>query len=150
MEFEREKKIRMHLEIAPLVDIVLLLLVFFMLTSKFIMQPGIKITLPKAETARPQEEDIVVFITKDNRIYLNDREINIDELKEALKEKLEKSKKKNVILKADEKINLGLAVKVMDIAKQAKAENLVISTKIEHQDTKAPVGEKGNNEGERI
>ena len=131
MEFERGKKIRMHLEIAPLVDIVLLLLVFFMLTSNFIMQPGIKITLPKAKTARPQEEVIVVFITKDNRIYLNDREINIDELKDALEEKLEKSKKKNVILKADEKINLGLAVKVMDIAKQAKAENLVISTKIE-------------------
>jgi len=54
MEFEREKKIRMHLEIAPLVDIVLLLLVFFMLTSNFIMQPGIKITLPRAKTARPQ------------------------------------------------------------------------------------------------
>jgi len=130
MEFEREKKIRIHLEIAPLVDIVLLLLIFFMLTSNFIMQPGIKITLPRAKTARPQEEDIVVFITKDNRIYLNDREIDIDELKDALEKKLEKSKKKNVILKADEKINLGLAVKVMDIAKEAKAENLVISTQI--------------------
>ena len=131
MEFEREREIRMHLEIAPLVDIVLLLLIFFMLTSNFIMQPGIKITLPRAKTARPQEEDIVVFITKDNRIYFNDREINIGELKDALEGKLEKSKKKNVILKADEKINLGLAVKVMDIAKEAKAENLVISTKIE-------------------
>ena len=131
MEFERERKIRMHLEIAPLVDIVLLLLIFFMLTSKFIMQPGIKITLPGAKTSRPQQEDIVVFITKDNRIYFNDREVDIGELKDALKKKLEKSKKKNVILKADEKINLGLAVKVMDIAKQAKAENLVISTKIE-------------------
>ena len=131
MEFERERKIRMHLEIAPLVDIVLLLLIFFMLTSNFIMQPGIKITLPRAKTARPQEEDIVVFITKDNRIYLNDREINIGELKDALEKKLEKSKKKNVILKADEKINLGLAVKVMDIAREVKAENVVISTKIE-------------------
>ncbi len=135
MEFERERKIRIHLEIAPLVDIVLLLLIFFMLTSNFIMQPGIKITLPRAKISRPQQEDIVVFITKDNRIYFNDREVDIGELKDALKKKLEKSKKKNVILKADEKINLGLAVKVMDIAKQAKAENVVISTKIEHQDT---------------
>ena len=134
MEFERERKIRMHLEIAPLVDIVLLLLVFFMLTSKFIMQPGIKITLPRAKTARPQEEDIIVFISKENEIYLGNKKINIDELKDVLEEKLKTAEKKNVILKADEKINLGLAVKVMDIAREAKAENVVISTKIEHQD----------------
>ena len=134
MEFERGKRIRIHLDIAPLIDIVLLLLIFFMLTSNFIMQPGIKITLPKAKTAKPQEEEnIIVFITKDNRIYLNDREIDIDELKEALEEKLKTAERKIVILKADEKINLGLVVKVMDIAKDAKAENLVISTQIENK-----------------
>ena len=131
MEFERGKRIRMHLEIAPLVDIVLLLLIFFMLTSNFIMQPGIKITLPEAKTAKPQkEENIIVFITENSTIYLNGRKINIGELKDALEEKLKKTEKKAVILKADEKVNLGLAVKVMDIAKQAKAENLIISTRI--------------------
>jgi len=136
MEFERGKRIRIHLDIAPLIDIVLLLLIFFMLTSNFIMQPGIKITLPKAKTSKPQEEEnIIVFITEDNKIFLNDREINIDELKVALEEKIKTAEKKIVILKADEKINLGLAVKVMDIAKEAKAENLVISTEIEHQST---------------
>ena len=100
------------------------------------MQPGIKITLPKAKTSKPQEEEnIIVFITEDNKIYLNDREINIGELREALEKKLKTAEKKIVILKADEKINLGLAVQVMDIAKEAKAENLVISTEIEHQST---------------
>jgi len=134
MEFERGKKIRIHLDIAPLIDIVLLLLVFFMLTANFITQPGIKITLPKAKTSKPQEEEnIIVFITEDNKIFLNDREIDIDELKDALEEELKTAEKKIVILKADEKINLGLAVKVMDIAKQAKAENLVISTQIENK-----------------
>ena len=134
MEFERGKRIRMHLDIAPLIDIVLLLLVFFMLTANLIMQPGIKITLPKAKTSKPQEEEnIIVFITEDNKIFLNDREIDIDELKDALEEELKTVEKKIVILKADEKINLGLAVKVMDIAKEAKAENLVISTQIENK-----------------
>jgi len=131
MEFERGKRIRIHLDIAPLIDIVLLLLIFFMLTANFIMQPGIKITLPQAATAKPQkEENIIVFITKDNKIYLNDREINIDELRDALEEKLKTARKKTVVLKADEKINLGLAVRVMDIAKQAGTEGLVISTQI--------------------
>ena len=131
MEFERGKRIRIHLDIAPLIDIVLLLLIFFMLTSNFIMQPGIKITLPKAKTSKPQEEEnIIIFITEDNEIYLNERKISIDELKDALEEKLKTAQKKTVVLKADEKINLGLAVQVMDIAKEAKAESLVISTQI--------------------
>ncbi|MCD6134724.1 MAG: biopolymer transporter ExbD [Candidatus Omnitrophica bacterium] len=131
MEFERGKRIRMHLDIAPLIDIVFLLLIFFMLTANFIMQPGIKLALPQAATAKPQEEEnIIVFITKDNRIYLNDREINIDELRDALEEKLKTARKKTVVLKADERINLGLAVRVMDVAKEAGTEGLVISTQI--------------------
>lgn len=130
MEFEERKRIRMHLDIAPLIDIVFLLLIFFMLTTNFIIQPGIKITLPGAETARPQEEEnITVFINQENDIFLNEKKIDIDKLKGTLEAKVEISQKKTVILKADERINLGLAVKVMDIAKQAEAEGLVISTK---------------------
>jgi len=143
MEIERGKRIRIHLDIAPLIDIVLLLLVFFMLTANFIMQPGIKITLPKAKTSKPQEEEnIIVFITEGNEIYLNDRKISIKELKDALEEKLETTQKKTVVLKADEKINLGLAVRVMDIAKQAKAEGLVISTQIRDKLSDKPLHNK--------
>jgi len=131
MEFERAKQIKMHFDIAPLIDIVFLLLIFFMLTANFIMQPGIKITLPTAKTAKPQEEEkIIVFISQENEIFLNDKQISIEALRTALQEKLEVSQRKSVSLKADEKINLGLAVKVMDIAKQANAEGLVISTQI--------------------
>ena len=134
MEFERTKQIKMHFDIAPLIDIVFLLLIFFMLTANFIMQPGIKITLPVAKMSKPQEEkNITVFISRENEIYLNDEQISIDELKGALEEKLEASQKKAVILKADEKIDLGLAVEVMDIAKQANAEGLVISTQIRNK-----------------
>ncbi|MEA3489811.1 MAG: biopolymer transporter ExbD [Candidatus Omnitrophota bacterium] len=143
MEFEAGKRIRMHLDIAPLVDIVFLLLIFFMLTANFIMQPGIKIKLPEAKTARPREkEEIIVFVTEDNRIYLNERELTVGDLKGALENRIEKAKKRTVILKADEKINLGLAVKVMDIAKDAGAETLAISTAITeslHKDYTDPV-----------
>lgn len=131
MEFDKRKRISIHLDIAPLIDIVFLLLVFFMLTANFVIQPGIKLTLPTAVAAESQkEEDIVVFISEDNKIFLNGKQIKIAKLKNALKKKIEVSQKKNVILKADEKINLGLAVRVMDIAKQAEAEGLVISTRL--------------------
>ena len=131
MEFERAKKMNTHLDIAPLIDIVFLLLIFFMLTANFITRPGIKITLPQAVTAKPQEEeDVIVFITQENEIFLNNKRINIDKLKNALEGKLKTNQKKTVILKADEKIDLGLAVKVMDIAKQAGSKGLVISTQV--------------------
>lgn len=130
MEFEGRKRIRMHLDIAPLIDIVFLLLIFFMLTAHFITQPGIEITLPAAKTATIEEiEHVIVFISQEDEIFLNDEQIDIEVLRPALEAKLEASQKKTVILKADEKVNLGLAVKVMDIAKQARAEGLVISTK---------------------
>ncbi len=139
IEFEERKKIRMHLDIAPLIDIVFLLLIFFMLTAHFIVQPGIEITLPAAKTATMEEiEDIVVFISREDEIFLNDQQINIEDLRPALEAKLEVSQKKTVILKADEKVNLGLAVKIMDIARQAEAKGLVISTQIEHKCTRAP------------
>jgi biopolymer transport protein ExbD len=131
LEFETGKKVRPHISIAPLVDCVLQLVIFFMLSSYFVIQPGIKITLPTAITAKPQEDEIILFINKDNEIYLDDKKIDIGYLKEALEGKLKNSKDKSVTLKADEKIDLGLVVKVMDIAKQAEAEGLVISTKVE-------------------
>ena len=128
MEFEGRKKINTHLNIAPLIDIVFLLLIFFMLSSHFVTQPGIKITLPTAITGKLHAQDeIIILITSDDKLYLNEEAVNLETLPDKLSLKLTKAKNKTVIIKADEKINLGLAVKVMDIAKQAEAEGLVIS-----------------------
>ncbi len=131
MEFEGRKKIKDTLNITPLIDIVFLLLIFFMLSSHFVTQPGLKITLPTAVTAKlHSEEDIIVFITEDNKLILNGKEVVLDKLRAELEIKLDKAGKKTVVIKADAKVDLGLAVKVMDRAKQAKAEGLVISTKV--------------------
>jgi len=132
MEFEGRKRVDTHLNIAPLIDVVFLLLIFFMLSSHFVTQPGIKLSLPSATTAKLHpEENVIIFITKDNDLYLNEEKVNLENLTDKLRAKLNESSKKIVIIKADEKIDLGLAVKVMDIAKQADAEGLVISTKAE-------------------
>ncbi len=135
MEFNRRKKIFVHLNITPLIDIVFLLLIFFMLSSNFIAQAGIKISLPAVVTGKTyQKEDIIVTITKDNDLYLNEEEITIENLLDKLRVRLEETEKKIVIIRADETINLGLAVKIMDIAKQAEVRGLVISTKVEKKD----------------
>jgi len=134
MEFEGRKRVSTQLNIAPLIDVVFLLLVFFMLSSHFVTQSGIKITLPEAVTAKLHpEEDIIISITEDNHLYLNEEEVTLDNLLDELRSKVKKTEKKTVIIKADKKIDLGLAVRVMDIAKQAEAEGLVISTKMEKE-----------------
>ncbi|MBU2568140.1 MAG: biopolymer transporter ExbD [Elusimicrobia bacterium] len=131
MEFEGRKKVRLFLNITPLIDVVFLLLIFFMLSSHFVKPQGIKINLPKAQTSQPETEKcIIIFISQDNKIYLDHKPVNIKNLYEQLNSKIEKIAEKKVVLKADKKISLGLAVEVIDIARQSKVENLVISTEL--------------------
>ena len=130
VEFEGRKKVDTNLNIAPLIDVVFLLLIFFMLSSHFVTEQGIKLTLPTSVTAKLHpEEDITIYISQDNSVYLNGEKVTLDDLTDILRAKIQTSEKKTVIIKADEKIDLGLAVKVMDIAREAEAEGLVISTK---------------------
>ena len=132
VDFLRRKEVRTQLNIAPLIDVIFLLIIFFMLSSHFITHPGIKISLPSAETAQLHaEEDIVIYITGEDKIYLNDQEVLLEELEQRLSSKIREVEKRTLIIKADKKIDLGLAVRVMDIAKKAKAEGFVISTTIE-------------------
>ena len=134
MEFDRRKRLRTQLNIAPLIDVVFLLLIFFMLSSQFISRPGIKVTLPRASTAELHPgKDIIVSIAEDRSLYLNEEEVTLENLLGKLKAKVAESEEKMVIVRADGKIDLCLAVKVMDIAREADARGLVISTEMEHQ-----------------
>ncbi len=138
LEFDRRKKLRTQLNIAPLIDVVFLLLIFFMLSSQFIARPGIRVSLPRASTAEPHPgEDIIVSITEGGSLYLDGEEITLESLPAKLKAKVAESEEKTVIVRADEKINLGLAVKVMDIAREANAQGLVISTEMEQRNAEA-------------
>lgn len=129
MEFDRGKRIRTHLDIAPLIDIVFLLLVFFMLTSNFLMSRGIQITLPSSSTSEDQEPKMCrVFITDENEIFLNDTETDLDGLSEKLRIRLEEERESIVILESDEKVNLGFVITVMDAIREAGAIDVVIAT----------------------
>ena len=131
IEFEETKKVSTRLNIAPLVDVVFLLLIFFMLSSHFITQPGIKLSLPAAATGKLHEEgDIIIFIAEDNSLYLNQDKVTLEEFENRLRTRMEERGSKTVIVKADEKIELKLAVQVIDTARKAGAEAVIISTKI--------------------
>jgi biopolymer transport protein ExbD len=116
-----------RLDMAPLVDVVLNLLVYFMLTSSFLVQPGLQIKLPEAKTTEPAEPvPLVISITADARVFLGDREVAVAELPaliaEAAREPFE------ILVKGDEAARHGLVVRVLDIARLAGARRLVIAT----------------------
>lgn len=131
IEFEEHKKIDTHLNIAPLIDVVFQLLIFFALSSQFVVHNrGIKVNLPTAlNTNAKTNQNIVIFITQENNLYLDQEQVSLDTLPEKLKIKMFGLKKKTVVINADEKVNLGLAVQVMDIARQSGSDELTISAK---------------------
>ena len=128
IEFERPKSISEALRITPLIDIIFLLLLFFMLTSVFV-QPGLPVDLPEAATAEFQEEQtgVVIYISRFGDIALNEQRVAFDDLAVMIAEQLQRSSRPQVTIQADKEVAFGLFVRVLDAAKEAGGEDLIIS-----------------------
>lgn len=121
-----------EINVTPLVDVMLVLLIIFMVTAPM-MQSGIGVNLPQAETeSAPSEEGLTLTITKDRYIHMEDSAVNQFLLEQKLKEYFYGKEKKVVFLRADESLNYGFVIHVMDIIKKAGVEVLgLISEPIE-------------------
>jgi biopolymer transport protein ExbD len=124
MELEHGLK---QIDIAPLIDMVFQLLIFFMLTSNFVMQPGIKVNLPKAVTSELiKEEALEVSVSAENIVYLNGRVSTIGELKTAIRAVAKKNP--SILIKADRRASLGRVVEIWDICREAGVSKINIAT----------------------
>ena len=131
MIIRRKKRARYEVQmpLTSLIDIVFLLLIYFLLTTNFMVDEGIKIKLPQARASKPQvEEAITIYVDKEGRSYLNDQEITIGDLFKRIKEMIGNNKDKLVVVRADRGVILNKAVKVMDVAKAAGAGRLCLAT----------------------
>jgi len=128
MEFEGLPRRRRIPTLTPLIDIVFLLLVFFLLTAHFVKDQSLDIVLPEAQSALDldNEEALEIIIDQHGMIAVNKQHINPDKLDEVLRESLHDRPNKQVILRGDQAVKLGLTVKVMDAARKAGAESLDI------------------------
>ncbi|MFH1287512.1 MAG: biopolymer transporter ExbD [bacterium] len=127
--FNRKKRrIDVQLNVTPLVDVILQLVLFFMVSTTFVVQTGIKITLPTTTVREVQPiRDLVVSIGENGAMYLNRDPVTINTLSGRLK-KIGNLQEKLLIIKADRKVYHGLVVNVMDIAKTNGLNKIVIAT----------------------
>ncbi len=130
MKFKRHTQLEHGLEqidIAPLIDVIFQLLIFFMLSSSFTFQSGINVKLPKAVTSDViKEENFIITITSENVTYLNGAVITLKELRERLGQP--GSKDRPLLIKADRRASVGRIVDIWDLCRELDIERINIAT----------------------
>ena len=118
-----------QMPLTSLIDIVFLLLIYFLLTTNFLVDEGIAIKLPQAKAAAPQTEEVItVYVDVDGNTYIADHLVQAGDLFDRLKAMIGGSRDKMVVVRADRAVMLNRAVKVMDLAKAAGAGRLMLAT----------------------
>jgi biopolymer transport protein ExbD len=118
-----------EINITPLTDVFLVLLVIFMVTTSVVANQGKNIDLPGAEVSETTPEGVTVEVTPDGAIAVNAVAVSEGELFAALKAALESSRDKIVVLRGDRQVLLGQAVNILDVAQQAGAKGIALATK---------------------
>jgi biopolymer transport protein ExbD len=124
-----EDNIVAEVNLTPLIDIMLVLLIIFMVTSTAALESGLDIELPKTQITNEKKQDEILIITldKSGKVALQGKYVADGELSAKMVEKLAELKTESVILEGDTQAFLGKAVEIMDIAKSAGAKNFSIA-----------------------
>jgi len=130
MKFPHLNKKSARFDLTPLIDVVFLLLIFFMLTTTFVnLENRVKVNLPSGDFAAAEaSENIIVTITENNTIYLNGKLIDPLKLTEGVAAEIKGEPEKIVVLEADTNVLHGKVIRVMDLLKKGGAEKIAIAT----------------------
>ena len=141
-EGEGSESIIAEINITPLTDVFLVLLIIFMVTSTAIVESevasrtGVKVALPKANAAgavTKRRTDPVLTVTKNNELFLFNRKIETANLEEEIRKALTDVDSETLLLRGDKSVFLGAAVDLMAVAKKAGAKNIAILTQSEQK-----------------
>jgi len=122
-----------EINITPLTDIFLVLLIIFMITSSAMIESGGKVNLPKAVATQSEARGTTVTLTPKREIFVNQKLVSEAGLEKILQEALSRSADKTVILRGDKEVLLGDTVKVMSIIKRAGASEIAIAAEMERK-----------------
>ena len=126
----RRNRTGLGLDLTPMVDVVFLLVIFFMVSTTFItLESGLPVDLPQAQSAQAQSSELpTVTINQDDQIFVGGSQVAEGDLVGVLREVLATSASDTVVLRADQTVRYGLPVRVMDLIKQAGAQRVAIAT----------------------
>jgi biopolymer transport protein ExbD len=135
MQFRKRKKNPLSIDITPLIDVIFLLLIFFMISTTFINATGIQIELPTtvSKPAPGKQKPLEVAITAAQQIFFNGRLLQQKQLKKALIEAKKSTRHSDLVIRADGKVQHKLVVFVMDTARQAGINKFSIATRQEKE-----------------
>ena len=121
MQIKLNSTKKARIDIIPLIDIIFLLLIFFIYTMlSMSIHKGVELNLPKSAYAQPvKKEDISLSIKSDNTIYINKEKINISKLRQVLSRKIKQDKDITLLLFADKEVKYEIIFKVMDKIQEA-------------------------------
>ena len=130
MQFRRSASPEVQINIAPLVDVVFLLVIFFAVSTTFLENAGLELTLPNSSSsADVPRSQVSIVVTAAGLLYLDGEQVDEQGLSEQLSERLAAMEQKLVVLEADTETPHGKVVRVMDIAREAGATDLNIAAK---------------------
>ena len=116
------------INVTPLVDVVLVLLIIFMVTAP-VLQSGIEVNVPKTRTVKEiTEERVVISIDRQQRVFMGNQPININQIADALRQKLRDPSRQSIFLRSDQDVPFGAFATVMDSVKQSGITNVSIVT----------------------
>ena len=119
--------------LTSLIDIVFLLLIYFLLTTNFMVEQGIDVNLPKAKASAAQKhQEVTVYIDREGCVYLGKTKIEFNDLFDRLQERIQETPNGLVVIKADRSVSVDRAVQLMDMARSAGAGRLFLATARDH------------------
>lgn len=137
MQFRLKRYIKPVINITSLVDVIFLLLIFFMVTSSFVEQPNIKLELPSTRHSEVSKiENTVLTIARDGQLFLQDKPVDKESLKKELRRVILDTGDEVLVLKADKFVPYGMVVDIMDAVKGAGFRKVIAPTIMEEESDK--------------
>lgn len=117
-----------EINLTPMLDVVFIMLIFFIVTATFIKEAGIEVNRPDAQTANPQEQaNILIAISARNEVWIDRRPVNINAVRANIERLHAENPKGSVVIQADKESNTDTLIQVMDASREAGVYNISIA-----------------------